>query len=226
MSRTDVSGQIGCHETSMNTYKSTLRNTTEDRGSRLHRSGSLKSRKQFLMFSKIVQITPFPLLMFSKILQITPFPLLMFSKIVQITPFSLKEARISTYVQMVKKLGHRLSCVQIEVLQYMLSPLYAQKSGSFLPKLPRQQSPLNYGIVLPNYTTSLPKTVILKNYIRCRELIYYYQLRGVGASGDAVGWGTARQAGRSQFRFPIESLEIFIDIILPVTPCLWGRPSL
>ena len=159
MSRTDVSGQIGCHETSMNTYKSTLRNTTEDRGSRLHRSGSLKSRKQFLMFSKIVQITP----------------------------FSLKEARISTYVQMVKKLGHRLSCVQIEVLQYMLSPLYAQKSGSFLPKLPRQQSPLNYGIVLPNYTTSLPKTVILKNYIRCRELIYYYQLRGVGASGDAVG---------------------------------------
>ena len=35
------------------------------------------------------------------------------------------------------------------------------------------------------------------------------------AAGCAVGRGTAVQARRSQFRFPMVSLEIFIDIILP-----------
>jgi len=33
--------------------------------------------------------------------------------------------------------------------------------------------------------------------------------------GGAVGRGTAVQAGRSRVRFPMVSLEIFIDIILP-----------
>jgi hypothetical protein len=32
---------------------------------------------------------------------------------------------------------------------------------------------------------------------------------------SAVGWGTALQAGRSRVRFPIVSLEFFIDIIFP-----------
>ena len=36
-----------------------------------------------------------------------------------------------------------------------------------------------------------------------------------GARGNAVGWGTALQAGRSLVRFPMVSLEFFIDIILP-----------
>ena len=35
-----------------------------------------------------------------------------------------------------------------------------------------------------------------------------------GARGGAVGWGTAIQARRSRVRFPIVSLEFFIDIIL------------
>ena len=35
-----------------------------------------------------------------------------------------------------------------------------------------------------------------------------------GAPGGAVGWGTALQAGRSRVRFPMVSLEFFIDIIL------------
>ena len=35
------------------------------------------------------------------------------------------------------------------------------------------------------------------------------------ARGSAVGLGTALQAGRSRVRFPLLSLEFFIDIILP-----------
>jgi hypothetical protein len=37
----------------------------------------------------------------------------------------------------------------------------------------------------------------------------------VGARGSAVCWGTALQIGRSRVRFPMVSLEFFIDIILP-----------
>jgi hypothetical protein len=36
-----------------------------------------------------------------------------------------------------------------------------------------------------------------------------------GFRGGAVGWGTALQAGRSRVRFPMLSLDFFIDIILP-----------
>jgi len=48
----------------------------------------------------------------------------------------------------------------------------------------------------------------------------------MGARGGAVGRGTALQAGRSRIRFPMVSLEFFIDIILPsaLWPC--GRLSL
>ena len=35
----------------------------------------------------------------------------------------------------------------------------------------------------------------------------------------AVGWGTALQTGRSRVRFPMVSLEFFIDIIFPAA--LW-----
>jgi hypothetical protein len=33
------------------------------------------------------------------------------------------------------------------------------------------------------------------------------------AAGGAVGWGIALQVGRSRVRFPMVSLEFFIDII-------------
>jgi hypothetical protein len=45
------------------------------------------------------------------------------------------------------------------------------------------------------------------------------------AGGDAVGWGTALQTGRSQIRFLMMSLEFFIDIILLASLWLWGRLS-
>jgi hypothetical protein len=38
----------------------------------------------------------------------------------------------------------------------------------------------------------------------------------VGVRRGAVGSGTALQAGRSRVRFPMESLEFFSDLILPV----------
>ena len=37
----------------------------------------------------------------------------------------------------------------------------------------------------------------------------------VGPCGGSVGWATALQAGRLRVRFPMVSLEIFVDIILP-----------
>ena len=44
-----------------------------------------------------------------------------------------------------------------------------------------------------------------------------------GVRGGAVDWGTALQAGRSRIRFPIVSLECFIDINLPAALWPWGR---
>jgi hypothetical protein len=36
-----------------------------------------------------------------------------------------------------------------------------------------------------------------------------------GARGDAAGLGTALQARRSRFRFPMGLLGLFMDLILP-----------
>jgi hypothetical protein len=45
---------------------------------------------------------------------------------------------------------------------------------------------------------------------------------GGGVRGAAVGLGTALQGGRSRVRFPMVSLEFFIDIILPAVLWPWG----
>jgi len=46
------------------------------------------------------------------------------------------------------------------------------------------------------------------------------------APGGALDWGTTLQAGRSQVRFPMVSLEFFIDIVLPAILCSWDWRSL
>ena len=43
---------------------------------------------------------------------------------------------------------------------------------------------------------------------------------------SAVGWGTALQVERSRVRFPMVSLEFFIDTNLPAALWPWGRLSL
>jgi hypothetical protein len=47
-----------------------------------------------------------------------------------------------------------------------------------------------------------------------------------GAHVGAVGWGTALQAGRSQVRFPMVSLEFFFDMIRLAALWPWGRLNL
>ena len=46
-----------------------------------------------------------------------------------------------------------------------------------------------------------------------------------GTCGGAVGWGTALQVGRSRVRFRMESVECFVDVILPPALWPWGRLS-
>jgi hypothetical protein len=43
----------------------------------------------------------------------------------------------------------------------------------------------------------------------------------IGLRGGPVGWRTAIQVKRSQVRFPMVSLEVFIDIILPAALWPW-----
>jgi hypothetical protein len=52
---------------------------------------------------------------------------------------------------------------------------------------------------------------------------YHYFVQGHAV---AQCWGTALQTGRSRDRFPMVSLEFFIDIILSAALWLWGRLGL
>jgi hypothetical protein len=49
-------GPLGCPETSVQNYHSTLRNNAEERRSHLHLGGSLKCRKVLALLCKFVQL--------------------------------------------------------------------------------------------------------------------------------------------------------------------------
>jgi hypothetical protein len=73
--------------------------------------------------------------------------------------------------------------------------------------------------------------LVLKRPVRCLKNIlgkcFSTCLENTEQGGaDVVGWGTAIQAGRLRVRFPMVSLESFIDIILSVALWPWGRLSL
>jgi hypothetical protein len=55
-------------------------------------------------------------------------------------------------------------------------------------------------------------------------IFHWWAGRGGGVRDGAGGWGTARQTGRSRVRLPMESLEFFSDLILPVA--CWPRSRL
>jgi hypothetical protein len=60
---------------------------------------------------------------------------------------------------------------------------------------------------------------------------YHYRykddvLLSLGEHGGVVCWGSALQGGRPRVRFPVESFEVFMDIIHPGVLWPWSRLSL
>ena len=51
---------------------------------------------------------------------------------------------------------------------------------------------------------------------------YAFLHREKGARGGAVGCRTVLQVGRSRVRFPMVSLEFFVDIVIPAAIWPWG----
>jgi hypothetical protein len=74
-------------------------------------------------------------------------------------------------------------------------------------------------------TVSVNKQIVTVSNTLLQNIFFilYYT---VGARGGAVTWGTALQTGSSRARFPMVSLEFFIDLNLPASQWPWGRFSL
>jgi hypothetical protein len=69
------------------------------------------------------------------------------------------------------------------------------------------------------------KTVCVSVWQLSHVRVFCLIFKLLGARGDAVGWGTALQAGRSRVRIPVVSVGFFIDLILPIGLWPWGRIS-
>ena len=57
-------------------------------------------------------------------------------------------------------------------------------------------------------------------------LIIWFHYTVQRARGGAVGSSTALLGGRVRIRFPMVSMEFFVELILPAALCSWGRLSL
>jgi hypothetical protein len=88
----------------------------------------------------------------------------------------------------------------------------------------------NFKILLFKSCQSLMDTVFMKLWLLYPfskfpwKIMYLYVY--CGAHSSVVGWGTMLQAGQSQVRFPIRSLDFSIGLILPAPLWPWDWLSL
>jgi len=110
---------------------------------------------------------------------------------------------------------------------YLYSPYGSY--GLYRASVPVQGCTLLYSRAIPLLSLWVLRPVqSLSACARVHFTLPFYRIyfHTIGARGSAVGCGTALQVGRSWVRFPMVSLEFFIDIILPAALWPWSRLSL
>ena len=109
------------------------------------------------------------------------------------------------------------------ILAAILAAVHDNEQEFHLLRTPRQVQLSVGGVACPKTLSERQVTLCLTKH----EIMSIY--RGVKQWFHALitsvlgGSGTALQAGRSRLRFPLASLEFFIDITLPAALRSWGR---